>query len=473
MLSMHLLAISASAKPANIIFLLADDLRYDALGCNGNALVQTPNLDAMAADGVRFDNFYVASPICTASRANILTGLHAPSHKIKGFRDSFAPELTPFSYPYQLRQSGYWTAFAGKWGVGRTVPEGWFDRFDGFFGQGTYFEPNNPEHLDSRLARDAIALMDAAPEERPFCISISFKSPHADAPEMYPPDPAFAELYKEVEFPCGPKCGEGYIASLPEFIQVSLGRTRWIANYGIPNDSAERAREYHRLVASMDAAVGRIRAALAERGLAENTYVVFTSDNGYFMGEGKLQDKWLLYEESIKVPLLVCGPGVAGHLRGGTISELTQSIDIAPTFMAWGGAAPHSQTHGKSFASLVDGTDNTPLRLAAFFEHSHEPEQIPASIGIRTLSEKWIYYSDHAHHEYFHLRTDPDELINRHAILADEEQHARQAALDAWIAALDAWQIDAPTAWSDPQLPADLARRCMPRTRPKPSAMSE
>jgi arylsulfatase A-like enzyme len=448
---MFFFALSAHATQPNIIFLLADDLRYDALGCNGNPLVQTPHLDQMAKDGVRFSQYFVTTPICMVSRASYLTGLHGRSHGVQKFDAPIPDRLHGLGYPYLLRQSGYWTAFAGKWGVDSKVPEDWFDSFEGFWGQGHYFEPGDPKHLDARLAEKAIAFIDACPKDKPFCVSISFKSPHADDPIMYPPDPAFATLYKDVTFPQGAKCDPAFISTLPDFFAKSLGRTRWNQNFAPPNDTAERIREYHRLVASQDAAVGHIRAALAERGLAENTVVIFSSDNGYFLGEMGLQDKWLLYEESIRVPLLVCGAGVAEAQRGTALDALALSIDIAPTMLDLAGAPVPPQWQGRSLKSVLGATATTPFRTAAFFEHQYWPEEIPECRGIRTLDEKWVYYPGHQYRQDFDLRADPEEMTNRHDALSPEMQAQRESKLNAWVAGLDAWRPDAAEPWRDPE----------------------
>ncbi len=444
-----LLTCIAHATPPNIIFLLADDLRYDALRCNGNPLVQTPNLDQMAMEGVRFDHFFVTTPICTVSRASILTGLHGRCHGVVGFRDEFRPEFQPFGYPFQLRKAGYWTAFAGKWGVGREVPEGWFDRFEGFWGQGHYFEPGNPRHLDARLADQTIALIDAAPKGRPFCLSISFKSPHADAPVMYPTDPTFASLYQDVIFPCTEKCDTKYFDALPPFVKESKSRQIWMEGYAPPNDTAERIREYHRLVASQDAAIGRIRAALAERDLTQNTVLIYTSDNGHLLGERGLQGKWLPYEESIQVPLIVSGPPLPENLRGTVIHEMAVNIDIAPTLLELAGRRRLPGWQGKSLLPWINGTSDSKLRDGAYFEHTYQPSDHPSWRGIRSAHRKCILYPHYGVAQYFDLAADRTELLDTMPPSGPDLTRLERM-IDDYAAALDDWRPDPLAPWQEP-----------------------
>jgi arylsulfatase A-like enzyme len=164
-----------------------------------------------------------------------------------------------------------------------------------------------------------------------------------------------------------------------------------------------------------------------------------------------LQDKWLLYEESIRVPLLVCGAGVAEAQRGTALDALALSIDIAPTMLDLAGAPVPPQWQGRSLKSVLGATATTPFRTAAFFEHQYWPEEIPECRGIRTLDEKWVYYPGHQYRQDFDLRADPEEMTNRHDALSPEMQAQRESKLNAWVAGLDAWRPDAAEPWRDPE----------------------
>src|SRR5262249_22692652 len=165
-----------AARP-NILFLLADDLRWDALGCTGNRLARTPNIDALAAGGGVFRNHFVTTSICCVSRASILSGQYARRHKINDLFTPFSPAAFARPYPTRLRAAGYRTGFIGKFGVGERMPEKEFDYWKGFPGQGRYFEKDDPTHLTQRMGDQTLEFLSAGGEQ-PFCLSVSFKAPH-------------------------------------------------------------------------------------------------------------------------------------------------------------------------------------------------------------------------------------------------------------------------------------------------------
>jgi arylsulfatase A-like enzyme len=287
------------AKPArpNLIFLLADDLRWDALGCAGNPVIRTPNLDGLARKGVRFRNAFVTTSICAVSRASILTGQYARRHKINDFKTDLAPEAFARTYVALLRAAGYRVGFIGKYGVGANLPARAFDYWRGFPGQGSYFQKGEAVHLTRRMGDQALEFLKGCDRQTPFCLSVSFKCPHAmdGAPREFPPDPRDEQLYEGVTIQVPKTAAEKYYRALPEFVQKSEGRRRWQRRYATPEQYQKVVRDYYRLVTGMDREVGRILAALEQLGFADNTVVIFSSDNGFFLGERGMADKWLMY----------------------------------------------------------------------------------------------------------------------------------------------------------------------------------
>jgi arylsulfatase A-like enzyme len=229
-----------SRRP-NIILLLTDDQRWDTLGCMGNPIIQTPQLDALAAGGVLFLNNFCTTSICAVSRATFITGQYARRHGIHDFAAELTDEAFAQTYPALLRAAGYWTGFIGKWGIGRSLPADRFDYFEGFAGQGKYFHEVNGQtvHLTRLMADQAIEFLRTRPPDRPFCLSISFKAPHVFDPDVVNPfqyDPAFEGLYSQDEIPPPPKSAPEHFESLPEFTRKSEGRTRWEQRFDTPEN---------------------------------------------------------------------------------------------------------------------------------------------------------------------------------------------------------------------------------------------
>lgn len=447
-----------TARP-NIVLLLTDDQRWDALGCMGNGIIHTPHLDQLCAEGTRFDNAFVSTAICCSSRAGILTGLHTRCHGVEDFATPVVGEAWAAAYPALLRDAGYFTGFAGKFGVGSAVPSDAFDFFEGFAGQGRYFlDPDTEQdHLTKHIGNAALQFLDACPPDRPFCLSVSFKAPHVqdDDPRQFLYDPALEHLYQDVEIPPPAKAEPERFEALPEFIRNSEGRARWQRRFATPEMYQQMVKGYYRLVSGVDREVGRIRAALAERGLDRNTVIVFTSDNGFFLGEYGLAGKWLQYEESIRVPLVVHDPRIPADGRAAVRAGMAMNIDLAPTLLGLAGAAVPPSMQGRSLVPLLE-TGARPWREECFFEHhfANDPDGrvfIPGSDAVRTDRWKYVCY-DHgvpAYEELFDLRDDPGETRN----LAGDAGHADtlngfRERLLAWTGALAAW--DRASTWQDP-----------------------
>jgi arylsulfatase A-like enzyme len=398
-------------KRPNIVFLLADDLRWNVLGCTGDKLAKTPNIDALAKRGVLFRNHFVTTSICAVSRASILSGQYARRHKINDFATEFTAEAYARTYPMRLKVAGYRVGFIGKFGVGNKMPDKSFDYWRGFPGQGAYFGKGEKIHLTHRMGDQAIEFLQGCKKDTPFCLSLSFKAPHAmdAAKREYPPDPRDEELFKDVTFPIPKTADPKYFLALPDFVQNSESRKRWERRFKTPEMHQAVVRDYYRLVAGMDREVGRILAELERLGFAEDTIVIFTSDNGYFFGEHGLADKWYLYEESIRVPLIVFDPALPKERRDKTVEAMTLNIDLAPTMLDYAGVAVPKSMQGANIRPWLRG--QTPeWRRDWFYEHHTAVKIIPPSEGVRTT--RWTYLrwlKDGANpvEELYDLQADP------------------------------------------------------------------
>ena len=424
-----LFAQEATPRRPNIIFLLADDMRWDAMGCMGNRFVRTPHLDRLAAQGVLFENAFVTTSICAPNRACVLAGQHQRTTGIKDFSTPFEPAALDQTYPVLLRNAGYRTGFMGKWGVGARnskvleLPASRFDYWRGFPGQGQYFHDVDGKrvHLTTDLVpRQTREFLDGCRPGQPFCLSISFKAPHGPWRDF---DPALVDLYTGKDTPALPKTftKEAFDA-LPEFLRTSLNGLSGPATderWALRRDrgkAAEQVAQYYRLTTGIDIAVGKIVAELERRSLDQNTVIILTSDNGHFLFEQGLAGKWLMYEQSIRVPLLVYDPRLPAALRGTRRGEMALTIDMAPTILTMAGAPVPEAMQGVDLTPLLYGK-RVPWRTDWFYEHTFTlapPRLIARSQGVRTERWKYVRYLDTNpnYEQLFDLGSDPDELSN-------------------------------------------------------------
>ncbi|MHC4642185.1 MAG: sulfatase family protein [Planctomycetota bacterium] len=421
--------VSTKSQP-NILFILTDDQRFDDLGCMGNKIIQTPNLDKLAADGVIFDNAFVTTAICCSSRASILTGQHMRRHRIYDFATPLSSEAMDNTYPVLLRKLGYRTGFLGKMAIGKpseeirhlSLPA---DKFDFWFGfpQSINFRQvvdGKPRFLTTLLAEKAIEFLRTNPADKPFCLSISFKVPHGPWNFF---DPHAPNLYENTEIPPPSSYTREDYESQPEFLRESLnGSGEW------PKDFRKRfinnARTCYRLITGMDSAVGRIMAALKELKLDDNTVVIFTSDHGSLRGTHGLFGKWIMYEESIRAPLIVHDPRLPVTLRGTRRDQMVLNIDLAPTMLVMAGAVIPPCMQGRDFGPLLR-KESIKWRSEWFYEHTYNTRPprrpIAKSEGVRTEPWKYIRYIERhpPYEQLFDLKSDPGEERN----LADLVEH--------------------------------------------------
>jgi N-acetylglucosamine-6-sulfatase len=389
-------------RPPNIVFILSDDHRWDYMGNQGHPFVETPNLDRLAAEGVRFNNAFVATSICSPSRASFVTGLRAERH---GVFNNFTPwdnrNRTFFEY---LKQAGYQTAFIGKWHMPGELPElrglDEFVTFTELTGQGYYFdcplivngkeERSRKPYIAEELTDRAIEFIEAH-RDRPFALYLAHKNVH----HPFTPDDPEKGLYRKQR------------VELPSDSHSWVNLTNFYYEQLVVPPLEWSIRSYAEAVRSMDREIGRVLDTLDRLGLQGHTAVIYASDNGYLWGEHQTIDKRWAYEESIRIPFLVRYPEVVP--RGSAESDrLILNIDLAPTLLDLAGLEVPAYMQGRSILPLLRDPQSA-WREAFYYSYFREaPFPAPTAHAIRTERHKLIEY-DAKEAELFDLERDPEE----------------------------------------------------------------
>lgn len=409
-----ILACFATAqRPPNLLLVITDDQRFDQMACAGHDVLETPAMDALAARGTRFRNAFVTTAICAASRASIMTGRREGSHGYTFGKQPMNRALGDDTYFTRLKRAGYQTGFVGKWGV-RFAKDALAGAIDYRRTPGQPYLKKGRPHLTSIVADRAIEFVAKQDREAPFCLTVSFHAPHAQDghKDQYIPPPELSELYGESQVPAPPYADAGFEA-LPEFLKTSMGRIRWKWRFDNRDKQIQRTKDYWRMITGVDRALARIMAALAEHKLADNTVVVFTSDNGYFLGERGLAGKWLIYEESIRVPLIIVDPRPNKQRRGTTDDRMVLNTDLAPTLLDLAGVEVPGGYDGQSLVPLLAGAPSD-WRSDFLYEHRFDNKDIPKSQGVR--GQRWVYArfdeQSPVYEQLFDLKEDPQQLSN-------------------------------------------------------------
>lgn len=418
-------ATSTDAPPPNILFFLSDDQRDSFMGCAGHPFLQTPAMDSLAKRGVRFENAFVTTSICAASRATLLTGVVERTHRFTFGTPPIADSFCQKSYPALLRESGYRTGLIGKFGVEMSPANRQllFDTLTDLH-RAPYFKPQpngESRHVDDLIGDAAIEFIQAN-KKQPFCLQVCFNSPHAednDHANLYPPTPSAAGLYQEIPMPQPPLADTEIFEALPEFLQTSLNRKRWFWQFDTPEKYDRNVRDYYRMISGIDSVMARVLKSLDETGLAENTIVIFSSDNGYFVGERGLSGKWIHYEESLRVPLIIVDPRQADATNlvatNRVAKETVLNLDIPATILDLAGAMIPASYQGRSLKPILAGGPLSEWREDFFAEHLMEHPDLPKWEGIRSDRYTYAnYFQQHPPFEFLHDRQrDPKQLKNR------------------------------------------------------------
>lgn len=412
-----------ASEPLNLVVLYADDWRHDTLGAAGHPVIQTPHLDQLAAEGVRFTENCVTTSICGVSRACLHTGQWMSRHGCRGF----GPWRTPWdqTYPGCLRNQGYYLGHVGKWHNGK-LPAERFDFSRSYFGK-HWYETNSGEkiHVTKRNENDSLQFLRTRPRDKPFCLTVAFFATHAEDanPQQFLPQPQSLSLYANSVVPTAPNATAESWRRLPEFFtEENEGRKRWHWRFDSPEKYQTMMKNYFRLATEVDAACGRIVEELAKQQVLDSTLVIFTTDNGYYHGEHGLADKWYPHQESIRVPLIVRDPRMAPDKRGIISDAFTLSVDIAPTLLSAANVPLPRTMQGQDFAPLYLSTSEPSWRSEFFYEHPtlRSVDFIPASQALVRKDWKYIFWPEHQVEQLFHLQTDPREETD----LARDPSHA-------------------------------------------------
>lgn len=406
----------------NIIFILSDDHRWDAMGCAGNPIIETPELDQIAKTGVRFSHAFVTTPICAASRASFLSGQYERQHGYTFQQPPLQQSIIDESYPVLLREAGYRTGFVGKFGV--KVPKKATEQmFDSFRPTGLPYLKQGRKHLTEHNTDLAIDFIRDQDSKKPFCLSLSFWAPHAEDsnPDQYVWQQDFDDLYKTDTIP-DPSLNEpDFFQALPEFQKQSLNRIRWAWRFDTPQKHQRMVKGYYRMISGIDRGIGKIRKELERLEIADNTIIIYMGDNGYFLGERGFAGKWTMHDHSLRVPLIVYDPGISDERKGTVSHDLANNLDVPATILGYAGIDAPRSYQGVSLIGQVQ--EDRPIdREIIFAEHLWNHKDIPRTECVRTRRWKFIRYMDHPEfEELYDLDDDPDERNNLHQSTRHQE----------------------------------------------------
>ena len=442
-----------SARP-NVLFILCDDIRWNAMSCAGHPSLKTPNIDRLASEGVRFANMFCTTSLCSPSRASILSGLYAHSHGVTNNFTDFPTSLT--HWPMRLHESGYETAYMGKWHMGEEndAPRPGFDFFATHKGQGKYFDTEwningagakvIPGYYTTIVTDMALDWLKRDHTGKPWALCVGHKAPHS----FYTPEEKYAHTFDDVRVPYPDTAF--HLETKPAWIKERL--YTWHGIYGplfewrkkFPDDRPEAVKDFENMVhgywgtiLSVDDSVGRLLGYLESTKQLEHTIVVFMGDNGLLEGEHGMVDKRTAHEPCLRIPLLVRYPALGG---GKVVAQQALTIDIAPSLLELCGAKPLENIQGKSWVKLVCEGDDT-WRKAWFYEYNYEKQfpYTPNVRAVRTDEWKYIHYPpgdgtpDKHMAELYDLKNDPDERFN---LIADPAQSTRVAELKGTLGTL-------------------------------------
>jgi len=423
----------------NIIFIMSDDHSVGATGAYGSSLLATPNIDKLADQGMRFNNCFSVVSLCGPSRASILSGRYSVHNGYMRNGDSF--DRNQVSFPKLLQQAGYETAVIGKWHL-VSQPAG-FDYYNVIPYQGQYFDcpmkeigqewqdggkggVEQPGYLTEVITDKAIGWLKNRDKKKPFCLLVHHKAPHT----LYHYPERYKKLLANTTLPEPENFYDSFEGKNSELINNNCGWSKLSTSYPehfveeIPDSLKPGTRNYkkwayqsilkgyYRLVAALDDNIGRLVDFVDESGLKDNTIVVYTSDNGWFMGDHGLFNKMWMYEESLHVPLIIRYPK---HIKPASVSDdFISVLDFAPTFLDYAGIEKNSQFQGQSIKPVLSSDTPDDWRSVHFYHYFGQFE-VPAHYGIRTTDFKLIHFYElekGPKWELYDIKNDSKEMIN-------------------------------------------------------------
>lgn len=412
--------LSAAERQPNIIFFLSDDHRADFLSCAGHPIVKTPSIDSLAKQGIRFENAFVTTSICAASRATLFTGLWERSHKYTFGTPPISAPMIDDSYPVLLRKAGYRTGFVGKFGV-NAGQGGTAKMFDSFvpLNRNPYWKKQpdgSKRHLTDIAGDKAIEFVQSCSKEQPFCLSVSFNAAHAedsDKKDHYPWPESEDGLYEDVTIP-PPLVRTDFWKELPEFFHNAMHRDRWFWRWDTDEKYQKNVKAYYRMITGLDRNIGRVLEEVSKRGLADNTVVIFMGDNGYYKGSRGFAGKWSHFEESLRVPLVMYDPRVPAEHGGRVIDAMALNVDVPATIMKLATGVVPKSYQGSDMSAWCYPPISTLFRGEFFCEHLMDHPAIPKWEGVR--GHRYVYaryFENLPEGEFLHdLEKDPLQLKN-------------------------------------------------------------
>lgn len=458
-------AISAADRP-NILFIMADDHGYQAMSCYGSKVNETPNLDRIAKEGMRFDRCFVTNSLCGPCRAVILTGKYSHLNGFAKNGDRFNGAQNHVGK--YLQKAGYQTAVIGKWHL-ETDPTG-FDHWQILRGQGPYYNPvlltpngptKNVGYTTDIITEETLKWLKNRDKEKPFCLFYWHKAPHRN----WQPSPKYLDKYKDVEIPEPPTLFDDFATrgsaakaqkmmisrdltpddlkltdpkglnpdQLKTFVDAYRSENEAFREAKLTGDDLTRwnyqrfAKDYLRCIDSVDENVGRVLDYLDESGLAENTVVVYTSDQGWYLGEHGWYDKRWMYEESFRTPFVIRWPG---KIKPNSVqSAMAMNLDFAPTILEIAGAEIPADMQGRSLVPVLTGETPPDWRKSVYYHYYEYPDShaVAVQYGVRTDRYKLIYFPDLKEWEMYDLEKDPHELQN---VIAHTDYAATRTELE-------------------------------------------
>lgn len=410
----------------NILYIMSDDHAAHAISAYGSKINKTPHIDRLAKDGMLLKNCFVTNSICTPSRAAILTGKYAHLNGVPVFNhiDGKQPMLQK-----HLQAAGYHTGMIGKWHLG-SDPTG-FDYWNILPGQGVYHDPTFIDmgrkkkiagYCTDIITDLSIEFLDKRPKDKPFFLMCHHKAPH----RPWDPDEKHAKMFENVEIPLPATFDDDYVGKSEAAKEATMRIDRDLTPRDVkqkPPEGLKGAelkkwlyqrymRDYLACIASVDDNVGRLLDHLDKSGLAKDTIVIYTSDQGFFLGDHNWYDKRFMYEESLRMPFLVRWPGV---VRPGTTSDgMCLNVDFAPTLLDTTGQKVPADMQGRSFVPLLKGEKPGDWRTSMYYRYYHYPmhHRVQPHYGIRTERYKLIFFNKINEWEFYDLEKDPREMKN-------------------------------------------------------------
>ena len=428
---LHANSDKTNTKRPNIVFIMSDDHASHAISCYGSKINKTPNLDRLASQGMRFNNCFCTNSICGPSRAVILTGKYSHINGFKSNQNIFNNKQENFAKI--LKRNGYQTAMIGKWHLG-SDPTG-FDHYkiltaEG--GQGTYFDPEFKEdgkHVQNKgyvtdiITDDCINWIKNSDKDRPFCLMYQNKAPH----RHWLPDEKHAHMYEDVDIPVPPTFDDDFSTRSAALHEQEMTVDKHFIDKDLKAEPPKNLspkelkkwkyhryiKEYLRCIASVDDNIGRFLDFLDKQGIADNTIVVYTSDQGFLLGDHGLYDKRFMYEETLRMPLIIRYPK---EIKPKSVNnDIVLNLDFAQTFLDFAHLPIPSDMQGRSLRPLLKGKTPSDWRKSMYYHYYMYPgwHMVKRHYGVRTDRYKLIhFYYDIDAWELYDLKKDPHELNN-------------------------------------------------------------